>query len=500
MKLSELAPGSYKVISGSVPTPAPKTGALNTAKDVALGIGQGGLSTLQRIGTIGQGILNQTAGRVVNAVEGKGFTPTTDQFSIKPGMSAAEVNQKLTPQNTAQSVGKGLEQAAEYFLPAASAAKAERLVTTLTSGLSNGLLRGVANVAGKAAVQGLAAGGVQALQSGGDVKKTLQTGGGAAAVSGVLGAAGELARAYKIPERLYQTVFKNSVNDMKAEFKTDYLVNLAQTKPDEYQKLVDAKIIKTAVGGKPVLNQTLAEQALNRGLKGSIKNMANTVTGGLFQSEYAVQQIAKNSAETVKFPEMQYQSILSDIAAEYKDVGFGELSGEAKRLADAIFNGEGEVSVEDALSIRRLLDSTRYARSFDAPASKLSLGQKNLKQLSDTARQRLNAVKGMGAVMKDYSFYIDALEALAKEAKRQGNNQVVSLIDSILLGTGIATGAAIPASIAAVARKTLNSAGGATGIGSAVRKGASGLGGFIGGTANAVSQTLPPGGGDLQSQ
>lgn len=496
MNIKDLAPGSYKVISGQVPTatPAPQGGILNTAKDVALGIGMGGLSTLQNVGSLINTGLNQTIGRGVDALAGKKFTPT--DYSIKPGLSSAQVQQKLTPQNTAQSIGKGLEQTAEYFVPAAKAAQAERLVTTLTSGISNGLLKGTLNVAGKAAVQGLAAGGVQALQSGGDVKKTLQTGGTAAAISGALGTVGELSRAFKIPEYLYTKVFKNTLGDVKAEFKTDYLVNLAQTKPQEYKQLLDAGIIKTQLGGKPVLNETLAEKALDRGLKGSIKNMANTVTGGLFNSEYKVQQIAKNSSEVVKFPELQYQNILSEIAADYKDVGFGELSDEAKRLADAIFQGEGQVSVQDALAIRRLLDGTRYARSFDVATTKLSLGQQNLKQLSDVARQRLNSVKGMGEVMKDYTFYIDALEALAKEAKRRGNNQVFTLLDGILTAGGLASGAALPATIIGAGRKILNSGAGSTALGSLLNKGSAGpvTSGLIGASAGAATSLLGGGG------
>jgi len=494
MNIKDLQPGSYKVISGQIPTQAPaQPSALqnvgNVAYDTAMGIGKGGLSTLQGLGTIGQVILNQTAGRAVNAIEGKGFTPTTDQFSISShGRSAAEVKKLLEPKNTAEAVGKGLEQAAEYFIPAAKAAKAERLVTTLSQGISNGLLAAGTRIAGKAAVQGLATAGVNLAQTGGDAKQALKTGAIAGGISGGLSAVGETARALRLPERLYQTVFKNAKGDMLKEFNSDYLVNLNRTNPEKYKELVDAGIVKTAVGGVPKLNETLAEQALNRGLKGSINNMANEAVGKTFENEQKLQALAKAYKGTVDFSESNFQKVLRGIAQDFDGVGLNnELSTKATALADVLKTTKGKVDAKTALEIRRLLDGARISRSFNTPASRLSADQTNLKTLADVARKRVNDIPGFAPVMKEYSFYIQALEQLAKEGARRGNTQIISLMDSIFLGGGIASGAAIPAGILGGARKILQSGRGATSVGSAIN---TGLGAKTVGTIGATSNLL----------
>lgn len=483
MNIKDLAPGSYKVISGQVPST--QSAQTNPVGDFFMGVGKGGLSTLQNTGSLINKGLNATVGRAVDAISGKPYTPT--DYSISPKLSGAQVNQALQPKNTAESAGFGSEKVAEFFLPAAKAAAAENIVKTLASGISNPLVRGAATVAGKSLVQGTAAGGVTLAQTG-NPSEALKTGLTASAFTGPLAAAGETARGLKIPEWLYQTVFKSTLADMKQEINTTFLTNLAQKDPATFRAYQDAGIIKTAIGNKPILNLTTAENALARGLKGSVRNMANIVTGAKYKSEYLVQQLANSSKAKVDLSEMQFHNILSEVAADYKDVGLGELSTQAKALADDIFNSEGKVSVKTALDIRRLLDKLRYARSFDTPNTKLSLSQANLKQLSDIARKRLNAVPGMKPLMEEYSFNIEALEALAKEARSRGNKQLFSLLDTVLLGPGLATGMG-PVGLGAVAlRRTLGSAPGATNLAQGIKKGLGAFGaGTIGATSNAIN-------------
>lgn len=487
MKLSDLK-GEVRVIAGpplQPQTPSTTQNIGNTIKDVSLGIGSSYLGALQSAGSAVNAGLNQTVGRAIDAATGKKFAST--DYSIKPGLTSAQVREKLTPQNDAQSFGKAVGDISQYFIPAAKAAKAERIVTTLTKGIGNGLLAAGARIGGKAGIQGATAGGVNLLQTGGDLKQAGNTALIAGGISGALGSVGEAARALKLPERLYQTVFKNAKNDMLAEFKTDYLSSLAKTNPDKYKELVSAGIIKTGVGGTPRLNETLAEQALNRGLKGSIKSMANEVVGKTLESEYKLQQLAKAYKGTVDLSEAQFKNVLREIAEEYSNVGFGEISKKATALADIVESSVGKVTAETALAVRRLLDNARIARSFDVPANKLSLSQANLKTLADAARQRVNNVPGFGPIMKDYSFYIEALEQLAREGARRGNTQIISLIDSIFLGGGIASGAAIPAGILGGTRKILQSGRGATSLGSAIKNG---LGAKTIGVTGAISNPL----------
>lgn len=442
-------------------TPQPQS---NPIKDFFTGVGQGGLSTLQNAGSLVNKGLNQTVGRAIDAVSGKSFTST--DYSIRPGMSSTEVNQKLQPTNTAQQVGKTAENIAEYFIPATKVSKAETAITALTQGLPN-FVGAATRVGSKALVNAAADTAIGTAQTG-DVKQGLEIGALGGATRGIFGAIGETARGFRLPERLYQTVFKNAKNDMKAEFTTDYLVDLYKTRPHVYNDLAEQGIIKMD-NGAPVLNTTMAEDALGRGLKGSIPTMGKQVAGNLLDNEAQVRNVVKSYKGSVGLEQPQFFNILREISHEYKNVGFGEISGEADSLAKAWLDGKGKVSGETALAIRRLLDKARLGRSFDVPVTKLSLSQANLKTLADEARGRLNQIPGLKPIMDEYSFNLDALEDLAKEGARRGNNQLFSLIDSIFFGGGLASGNLPMAATFGATRRILQTAKGATTLGSALK-------------------------------
>lgn len=430
-----------------------------------LGVGKGGLQTLQNVGSMVNTGLNQTVGRAVDAIAGKPFTPT--DYSIKPGLSSTQVQQKLEPSNTAQSVGKTSERIAEFFVPAGGLAKGETLISTLANGITNPLLRSAANIAGKSLVQGAGAGAVTYAQTG-DAQQAADSALFAGGARGVLSAAGEASRALRLPERLYQTVFKNAKKDMMSEFKTDYLVDLYKNRPHIFNDLVDQGVIKLD-GGVPILNTTMAEEALSRGLKGSISSMGKQVAGDLLNNEAQVRSIAQSYKGTVGLNEPQFFNILKEISKEYENVGFGEISNQADTLAKTWLDNKGQVDGNTALAIRRLIDKARLARSYDVPVTKLSLTQANLKTIADEARKRLNKIPGMGPVMDEYSFNMDALEDLAKEGARRGNNQIISLIDSIFLGGGMSAGAAPVGLTLMGLRKYIQSGRGATTVGSALK-------------------------------
>jgi hypothetical protein len=76
--------------------------------DFGTGVLKEGAGVLKGLGTLGQGFLNQTAGRVVNAVEGKGFTKGEFGSDLyNPGSEVSnKVNEFLQPANAAQEAGK----------------------------------------------------------------------------------------------------------------------------------------------------------------------------------------------------------------------------------------------------------------------------------------------------------------------------------------------------------------------------------------------------------
>ena len=487
-----LRPSSFEAdpIQQLRPFQEPKLFGSETLGNFAVGMGKGVLSTGRSLGEIGQKVLQETAGRGVEAITG---TPReqlgTDIYKPETA-TGAKVVERLKPEGLAQNVGFGTEKFAEFLIPGAQAAKAERAVNLLSEGIKNPVLAAGARVAGKGIVQGIAAGLVSLGQTA-DTKTALETAGTAGVIRGGLATIGEGARAIKLPERLYSMVFKNSTRDALAELKAGGLAKLQATNPAKYQEFVEKGIIRV-VDGNPVVNDTLAEKALARGLQGSIKSMSDEVVAGTLEAEDKVRTLAKNYTGVIK-TEPQYEKVLGKIAQEWEDVGFGEFSDEAKLLAEKIKSGNGQIDAETALNLRRFLDRIRVASSFDKPATSMATGEANLKILADTVRKRLTDIPEMAETMKDYSFYIDAIEALAKEAKRTGNRAVLGLIDNLYLGVGLASGQAIPATVMATISRLMNSAGGATGLGQMINAGS------LGAKGSAVLEAASRGGQSLVS-
>lgn len=488
MKVSDLK-GEIQVVSGGATAPqqqpfsiqggneAPPE-SLNPNVEALKGNVKGALSTLKGISDIGQGVARAVT------------RPFIGDKAADSGLAGQEsLNRFTQPTNKYQNFGFNVEQAAEFLIPAAKAAQAERALDVLTRGAKIAPVLGAgARILGKAAIQGAAATGVKLAQTGGDIKQSLKTGAIAGGMRGGFAVIGEGARAFRLPERLYSTIFKNSNADMMAELKSGGLQAMQQKFPQQYQDLVTKGIIKVGRDGSPIINDTLAEQAIDRGLRGSIRTMANEVVYKSLRAEDDLQTIVKNYTKPIPLQEPQYLKVLKTIQTEYDDVGFGEISDEAKRLSDALTKSKGLVSAEDALSLRRFFDRMRLASSFDKPASKLSMTQANFKTLADAVRSKVNDVPGIAPIMKDYSFYIDALEALAGEAKRRGNNQVIGLIDAIFLGNAVSN--PVSGGILALLRRTLLTGWGSTAAGQAMMKSAASpaFSGAIGASASGLSE------------
>jgi hypothetical protein len=395
-------------------------------------------------------------------------TSLTDLASRNSNIAKLISDENLTPKNTSEKVGFATERTAEFLAPAGMFKNGAIAINSMIKG--SGFLPAAGRVAAKAGMEGIG-GGAIALAQTGDLEEAAKTGGLFAGVRGTLGTAGELARAFRIPERIYSSIFKNTYRDVVTELKTAGAAAFQKAHPDEFKALVDQGIIRAGKNGVIQIDDTLAKQALDRGLKGSLKNMANQTVAGLYRAESKVRDVAKNATTKVDVSEKQFQTILRQIAADYKDVGFGEFSQKAKVLADAIKQNKGKVNVETAIAIRRLLDGLRTQASYNAPASRLSLGQQNLKFLANTLRGRVNKVPGMQAVMDDYSFYIDALEHIGKEAARAGNRQIISLLDALFFGGGAVAASQAAGATLGLMRRALTVPSSATRMASAIQNG-----------------------------
>lgn len=429
-KLSSQGGGVFSRVA----TPQPKAQSTGLA-GFAEGVGQGLLSSFKGLSQVGIKLGNAVLSgslKIPDIYSEEALQQNANQGGFMGKLLAKE---NLTPQNTSQKIGFGAEKVAEFFIPAGKVQKTQNLLDTLITG--SGFLKSSARVLSKAGVEGVSSGGVNFLQTGGDLKSSLKTGAFAGGVKGVLSGAGEVANAFRLPEKLYSTIFKNTYQDIGQELKTGALKDLQKTNPDAFKRLSDAGIVKTGVGGVVTLDETVAKQALDKGLRGNIVNMAKTTSNNLLESEYKAQQIAKNFGSTIKLKDKEkLASLFKEISEDYANVG-GDFSAKASTFAQKIL--KGEVDAETALKLRRFLDGMRIRSSFN-PVSKLSQTQENFKYFADSIRTELAKNPEFASVMKNYSFYIEAFDSLAKVAARQNNAQVLGLIDSILIGTGVASG------------------------------------------------------------
>lgn len=466
--------------------PEPIKNVLDVERGLATGVAKGGSQTLLGIGRIGnliqKGLASGAKALGINvSPQAAGETSVFNPES-KAGI---EAKQKLEPENTSERIGKTLEQAAEYFIPAGAATKAEKTVAAASKLISSPFLSATTRVFGNSLAQAVPAAGVKLAQTSGDVDEALATGAFAGATRGAFQLIGEGAKALKLPEKLYTTVFKNTKKDMLDELRANGLEKIRVHEPELFSSLVKSGVVKNANSATPVINETLAEQALARGLQGSVDDMADEVVRGTLKSEAGVRNIARSYTGTVDLPEEQFVKVLDELAAEYDNVGFGDISTEASNLASKLKTSSGKVDANTALDIRRFFDRMRLAASFEKPITKLSTAEANLKTLADAVRERVNKVPGMGETMKDYSYYIDALDALAQAAKQSGNNQVLSLIDTIFLASAAGTGSVAPVVGGTLNKLLIKSAGGATRLGQALERGIAGP--ALGGTTAALS-------------
>jgi hypothetical protein len=182
------------------------------AQGFALGATKGGFGTLNTISDIGQSILSQTVGRLVNAVTGKGFGATDKALIDK---------QNLQAHGTAETLGKIAENTAEFFVPGGAVGKVGKVADTGIEGLNladklgtaGKVAAGALKLGTKAALGASEAAGITALQTGGDVPQIKN----AALIGGIFPTAEALlsAAANKIAPRMVNSLIKPLSKDFE---------------------------------------------------------------------------------------------------------------------------------------------------------------------------------------------------------------------------------------------------------------------------------------------
>lgn len=172
---------------------------LESPNDLQMGMAKGALSTLKGLGTIGKkigGVLNKGA----NALGYKGDLFQSSDIYDPNTEAGKRSDELLTPSSKKEAIGKNIEQAAEFFIPAGEVGKLEKILAggaktatvdaltkagvdpTIASRISKAVSTGT-----KMLVRAGEGGAVVAAQSGGDKNQTKT----AAEVSGIIPGASE---------------------------------------------------------------------------------------------------------------------------------------------------------------------------------------------------------------------------------------------------------------------------------------------------------------------
>lgn len=456
-------------LSGTKPT-------TSVGENIAMGVAKGELSTIKETGGLlqgmGQSILagistgaKKLLGQDTTFAKEKEKVQATTGFKTLQRGTVEEQRAKefVTPKGTAQEIGFGAEKVAEFLLPATKIQKAQSAVDIMVAGSKLSPLAGATTkVLAKAGIEALGTGGVALAQTG-DFKEAGKTALFAGGLKTLTGATGEIAKATKFPQKLYSKIFKESADDAISAIDAEMRAGLKVTNPVKYNDYV-AKGIIDPVTNK--VNETLAKEALDRGLKGSITNMTKKTVENTWDLEDQARNLV--AGQKVKVSSSgKLANVLKEVAKDWKNVEDGSMSKEATKYIKLL--QKGKIDGTDALKLRRFLDGMRVKSSFNLN-TKLSQSQSNFKYWADKMRAELAKIPGVAETMKDYSFNIEALMALGKEAARQNNRQVLGMIDSLFIGSGVVSGVPLAGAALATGRKALTSATVRTNLAQAIQK------------------------------
>lgn len=395
--------------------------------ELALNIPKSVLSASQGVADVGTKILG---------------TPKQDYSGVISGIDTLSRNLYQKPfekelDTISGKVGQVAGEIAPYMMGVgATTSKLSNVASGAKALQGSGLLPAVGRIAAGATTEGLANLGAGYVLSGGDAKQAKNQ----ALISGALKAGfstiGEIVNATGLGESLVGKIFKTN----KAE-------------------------VKKVFNGKG--EDSLAKQVIDRGHYGNTEQLAEQFTSEMDNVENQLsKQFADSGNPKIILEEPQrFVQYIKDKAQLLRKGGATKAASGLEASLPSIDEATGEISANNALGLRRFLDGLRYEKSYLSQTEELGSQQAGLKEMSDEIRHKINQVGGgaIGKIMKDYTFYIKALDGLAKHATSEANNKGLSIINSFLLGEGIAS--ANPYLTAAgIARKAASSVRGATTI------------------------------------
>jgi len=360
------------------------------------------------LGTTLQNIGQATLASPALIPGGKKFAERLGEIRKTTGIAP----EKLVPETKAERVGFTAEQFGEFLVPLGVAARVPKVATGATR---------IARL-GRFGVKSLAESGEFAIKTAaqkGEADSAAQAFTLGLAVNGTLGTLGVIGKGITkiLPERLMSTIFKTSVDDLTAAY-------------------------KTAARGKEI-NPTLAREVLDRKLRGSSENMAIYSIKKMGDLERQVQNVLKESGDeliSVANKKSYIKFLQNDVIDKFKTGFFKGTARTAKALLKELDDAPAQqMNKTTALKLRRFIDGMRQTSSFRLDPN-LSPRQDQFKSAANFLRKKLSKDPRIAKLMNEERIYIEAFENIVDQAHKTKNKQVIGLVDVLAGGGGVASG------------------------------------------------------------
>ena len=366
---------------------------------------------------MGKGALKGVASTVFHGGDLVRRTTGMNRVIDKP-----EVQNLITPTNAAQSVGKGVEQAAEFLAPAGAVATGGKLVNAATK-------LPAARLLGRAVLDGLSAAGVAGAQTGGDPKAMATAGLTAGAVSGATGAVrAALPSKQVLADRLYGSALKPPPSMDAAERKAiirtgqregivlngDVVENVQKRISDVNQQISD-EIAKRAKGGATVDPAAVANYTDR-----SASRFANQVNP---ESDLSAIKNTKDEFLRTNSIDAPYSVVAPSMTPQQSaQIGY------PARLVPTGQQGATSIPQDIPLDVAQRMKQGTYAKlknSYGEQAGAAREAQKDLARgLKDGIVQAFPEIANLNA--KEGAL-INLEGALERFAGREGNKQLIGL-------------------------------------------------------------------------
>ena len=276
------------------------------------------------------------------------------------------------------------------------------------------------------AVTGAGFGGAESFKEGEGVVKGAIPGaimGGA--LGGLLSIAGKALTSVtkKLPIRLERSILRQSAQDLAAE----------------------------ASGKKPVL----AEQLLQKGLKGSDESILDQAASSLSRLEKDLQTHLKSNQKT--FIDVPRLNRSFDEIVRRKSNIYGEKGIEIVRQFKEMLRSKGDkISLLEANQLKRDIYKELTESAFNADV--LPTNKEVLKTLASAIRHEMGNVSSrITNINSEQQFYIRMIENLERRLNQKGKLNVLGLSDTIFAGAGITAGEPLTAIGTAAIKRAVES-------------------------------------------